>query len=388
MRAESQRQKARARHVDREERETGKEARRQLLWAARPALGRLDKPLTLRDGRAPFYLPKFLFHARIGKQILATDFLGSGSLANQYGNVRIEIALVRFSSWHNSLFQIWFKFATPMGKKKEQSLTERLAALISRVGEKPEPTFAYIKGELVDCRTLAESLEEGAVIRDAEAKIAILEAELGDLKIETKELQMEVETFRAERKKQEEQERRKDLPPEQLDILRRLPSKHGGLGLTMLQIWREINGRLDETEIHVDKLEKAGLIEWHMEADGEKFWRRSMLGNELVVAKRLAGEEGEEEQGEEPPELTQMETFVLMALAHGNGSPEYIEQYIAMELPTLGPPITSPDMILLLLLRLREKKLVSDADKPSDGGPSEWKLLRAGTRLLTSRRLI
>ena len=72
-----------------------------------------------------------------------------------------------------------------------------------------------------------------------------------------------------------------------------------------------------------------------------------------------------------------METFVLMALAHGNRWPEYIEEYIAMELPTVGPPITSPDMMLLLLIKLREKKLVSEADKPSDSGLSEWNLLES-----------
>src|SRR5205823_5216051 len=128
------------------------------------------------------------------------------------------------------------------------------------------------------------------------------------------------------RKKQQEEERKRDIPPDQFEILRRLPSKHGGLGLTVPEIWREVKGRLDEIEIHVDKLEKAGLIEWHMEADGEQFWRRTILGNELVVAKRLAGdeEEREEEQEEEHPELTHIETFVLMALAHGNRSPEYI----------------------------------------------------------------
>jgi len=119
-----------------------------------------------------------------------------------------------------------------------------------------------------------------------------------------------------------------------------------------------------------------------MEADGEKFWRRSMLGNELVVAKRLAGEEeeGEEEQEDEFPELTQMEYLVLLAVAHGSQRPEEIEEYIANALPTVGPPLTSPGMMVLILVKLREKKLISDPGNP--------KLLRAGTRLLASRGVL
>jgi hypothetical protein len=40
---------------------------------------------------ALFDLAKFLLHARIGKQIFASDFLGSRRLANQYGNIRVEV---------------------------------------------------------------------------------------------------------------------------------------------------------------------------------------------------------------------------------------------------------------------------------------------------------
>jgi hypothetical protein len=120
-----------------------------------------------------------------------------------------------------------------MAKKKKQSLSERIAALINRVGEKPEPTFGDIKSELVECLSLAETLENGAVIRNSEAKVKVLEAENSNLQAELQSLKTEVDGFRAERKKQEEKERQKDIPDIQLHILRGLPTEHIGDGATL-----------------------------------------------------------------------------------------------------------------------------------------------------------
>src|SRR5439155_15512623 len=100
-----------------------------------------------------------------------------------------------------------------MAKKKTQNLTERIAALINRVGEKPEPTFGDIKSELVECLGVAETLENSAVIRDLEAEVTVLEEALeksnlenSNLQAELRSLKTEVDGFRAERKKQEEEE--------------------------------------------------------------------------------------------------------------------------------------------------------------------------------------
>jgi chromosome segregation ATPase len=177
-----------------------------------------------------------------------------------------------------------------------KSLKKRIDELINALGSADKPTYPQIKSRLIRFSALAEQLEEGKAIRKLESKIATLETALEEsneknllLDVQIKEANYEIDRFRAEEEQREKKET--ELPDIQFEILERLPSQHGGLGLTVPQIWREINGfRLDEIEIHVDKLEKAGLISWHMEADGEKFWRRSMPGNELVVAKRLAGE--------------------------------------------------------------------------------------------------
>jgi len=152
----------------------------------------------------------------------------------------------------------------------------------------------------------------------------------------------------------------------------------------MLQIWREIGRRLDETEIRVDKLEKAGLIEWH-DADGEKFWRRTMVGNELVVAKRLAGEE--EEEGKTTPkrskhaELTHSEEVALLMMARSNDEGVTADE-VAKALQGTAP------MAVLILILLREKNMATDSDEPDYGAGRKWVILRNGLEHLAERGLI
>lgn len=272
-----------------------------------------------------------------------------------------------------------------MAKKKDQSLTDRIAALINRVGEKPAPGMDVIKSALVPCLSLAESLEEGAAIRDAETKITVLETALeksesenGQLQGELESLRAEVEGFRVAQREQQEQERKKDIPPEQFEILSRLPSKHGGEGLTMLQLWREVNLRLDETEIHVDKLQKAGLIDWH-DTFNERFYRRSMHGNELVVAKRLAGEE--EPKGttkRKHADLSKPEEIALAVIA-GGGSEGVEEAEITTQLAV------SPLSTTLVLVTLREKSMVSEVEEATYTATPMWRLQRDGMEYLAER---
>jgi hypothetical protein len=278
-----------------------------------------------------------------------------------------------------------------MAKKKNQSLTERIAALINRVGEKPEPTFGDIKSELVECLGLAETLEEGAVIRDAEAKISALETvleesntELGKLKIETEALKSELQTFRAERQKQEEEKKREEMPDIQFEILQRLPTEHAGDGATLRGICGRNGIPPDEAEVHLDRLEKAGFTKrrsvYAHAAGYITTWYRTIPGNELVLANRLAGEEEAEQDDEEHPELTQMEQLVLLAVADGNRVPAKIVKFIEKAIPTVGRPITSEGTVLLLLVTLRGKKVVTD--EPMSGAPFGWKTTRIGRNYL------
>jgi hypothetical protein len=108
-----------------------------------------------------------------------------------------------------------------------KSIKQRIDDLVTKLGELPPPSTATIKGNLVNIGLSVEALR-GAAIRDAEAKVASLETELENLKIETEALKTEVEAFRAARTKQEKEKEREEIPDIQFEILKALPSQHGG----------------------------------------------------------------------------------------------------------------------------------------------------------------
>ena len=76
---------------------------------------------------------------------------------------------------HGSLFQIWFSFASGM---PTNTLKTGIEALINAIGGSEPPDFGHIKGKLMKLVSAAEALEKGEATREAEAKIAALEAAL------------------------------------------------------------------------------------------------------------------------------------------------------------------------------------------------------------------
>ena len=171
----------------------------------------------------------------------------------------------------------------------KKSLKKRIDDLIDALGRAEKPAFAEIRSELVSCRTLAESLEDGQALAEKDARIADLEAELGSLKIELQTSNAEIERFVAERKKQENKKR--EIPQIQFQILSRLPSKNGIDLLRIDEIARAVSIPLDEAEIHIDQLREAGLSSSRYNSYDASVWYRTMEGNKLIVARRLAGEE-------------------------------------------------------------------------------------------------
>ena len=99
-----------------------------------------------------------------------------------------------------------------------KSLKSRIDKLINSLGGTDKPGLAEIRNELFTFARLAEALEDNQATREAEAKIAVLEAALeksnaenSNLKIKLQTANAEIQRFRAERKKQEENER--EIPP-------------------------------------------------------------------------------------------------------------------------------------------------------------------------------
>ena len=273
----------------------------------------------------------------------------------------------------------------------KKSLKKRIDDLIDALGRAKKPTLAEIRSELVSLGTIAESLEDGQALAEKDARITALETELRDLKIALDVATGEIEAFRAEREKQEEEEKKKEIPPAQYKILKWLPSRSGGNRQDVREIARAIKLPVDETEIHIDRLAKAHLIEHSFNQYDATVWCRSMSGNELVLAKRLAGEEEAEEpkaQTEPRHDLVQLEQLVLLAVAQDDVdgvTAEEITEYLATALPTIGQPIASVPMVQLLLIKLREKKMATDGDRSTYGTPPRWHILRAGMEYLAER---
>ncbi len=201
-----------------------------------------------------------------------------------------------------------------------KSLKSRIDALINSLGETPVPTLAEIRGDLVKFASLAEALEDGQATREKEAKIEALEAELARLKVELQTVNAEIEGFRAEREKQEEKER--EIPQIQFQILSLLPNEHGGSWLRIDEIARTLKRPSDEIEVHAKKLEKAGRVISRFGEHDALVWHRSDEGNELGIARRLAGEKEAQVEKRKPPsryaDLSVNEEIALLMIARSN----------------------------------------------------------------------
>lgn len=263
---------------------------------------------------------------------------------------------------------------------KRKSLKERIDALFNALGAAEKPTIEQIRNELSSWSSLAETLENGQALEEKEARITDLETELGRLQVELQTTNTALETFQVERKKQKEDEQ--DIPDIQYRILRELPSEHGGDGLTMNSIRSCIAIPLDETEIHVDRLQQAKLIVWEEDRYGQCVWRRTKAGNEFVVAKRLAGDEPQARKRHH--DLSVSEALTLLSISKSQGvSAEELQKQLKGELPTI-----TVMMVELLLIKLREKEMATDGDEPDYGAPRLWVILRAGAEYLAERGLL
>ena len=280
-----------------------------------------------------------------------------------------------------------------MTQKRTKSITERINDLVYKLDAVPPPEPHFIKGRLSQISELVEALEQGKVIREAEAKIAVLEkqkrkfkAENENLKVELQAAKTEIQRFRAEQKEREKKD--KDIPDIQFKILKDLPTEHMGDGATLKGVSRRAKIRPDDAEVHLARLVKAGLADFrqhHLTGGVFTAWYRTIPGSELVLAKRLASEEQEEEEEytQPQPDLLQGERIVLSIVAEGDGmTPEQIVERYNKALPVIGKTIGTAAMILLFLIRLRDRKMVSDV------GGKQWKARRRGIAYLAERDML
>jgi DNA-binding transcriptional ArsR family regulator len=276
--------------------------------------------------------------------------------------------------------------------KNPKSLKSRIDALFDALGleESDRPSTGEIRSQLSQFAVLAEKLENSQAAAEKEAIIAALETEFSNLKVELEAAKTAIDGFEAERKKQEEKER--EIPPIQFEILKCLPSEYGGIRLRMDEIAAAVNIPVDETEIHVERLRRAGLVGPQENEILGDFWYRSKDGNELVFAKRLAGEEEQKKQYKYA-DLPQIQQEALRQLADGELTEREIARLLDKKLR----------LVRYHLHSLREAEMATDAEenpgstvlgfsdtdeKGEEPYSPMWRILSDGEAYLAERELL
>jgi hypothetical protein len=278
-----------------------------------------------------------------------------------------------------------------------KTLKSRIDELISSLQEVDR---TQIKAALVKFARIAEALEDGTATRKTDAKIARLKSaletsksnyaaayvalenscsEIKDLQSELQTMQAEIAKYQEERAKEEESKR--EIPPIQFEILRRLGSPATCDWLDLGQIARALKIPVDEAELYVDGLGKLGLVFFHPHEPGGGGWLRTTEGNKIAVAKRWAGEEGDRTQ-HKYPDLPGAQHKVLVALGSDlDGlTEETIAEKAGLELPRT----------------IRALRLLRKAGMATDGGSEAvvfadgalWCILERGEEYLEERDLL
>jgi len=278
----------------------------------------------------------------------------------------------------------------------KKSLTKAIEDLFSWLGEKPatEPIDrGAVRSRLMEMLPLAQSLEDGAVIRDAEAKIETLEAALEEanakdagFQAELQQLKPEVEAFRAAEREQKDQE----VEPKQMEILSRLPTENMGGFMTLAEIVSSNSISVEEAEVRLHNLEKDGLVIRGETFTGHVAWQRTIEGTKLVLAKRLANEEEAEQRDPDRfgAPLTDSQRLVLLYVSKSveGVTPDELATQLEQAIPTLGSPLWTPQSVLFLLITLREKQMVIDQPAPSAQIARKWIARRKGIEYLAESK--
>lgn len=267
----------------------------------------------------------------------------------------------------------------------KKSLKKRIDALVDALGGTEKPTPLEIRNELVPIGIEVEALEDGQALAEKEATIAALEAENENLKVELQTANTELEAFRVQRREQKEAERKQDIPDVQFQILKFLPSEHDkGNRPGIEEIARAAQMPVYEAGIHLKRLEKAERITWGENRFGMVEYHRTIEGDELVLARRLAGDSEAEKQNPRPkplkyPYLSLEEALALKFMA-GNGATAHS---IMKGLQIFWE--ISLQKVELILLNLAEKKFAAIENEMTYGAPVNWILLKKGMEYLDER---
>jgi DNA-binding MarR family transcriptional regulator len=230
-----------------------------------------------------------------------------------------------------------------------------------------------------------EALENGQALAEKDAEIAALKAENENLKVSLQMANAELETFRAERKKQQEEERKRDIPEIQFEILKWLAEGVGPKDVS--EIANAFSLPVYEADVHLRGLDKKGFVESGYNAYEAVIWGSTTKGNQLVLAKRLVGGE-EAKKAYKHADLPQIQQEALLLMARSDEGINERELNVLIK--------GSLALIRHNLHSLREADMATDAEESlvetyeSDDEPYSptWRVLRKGEAYLAERDLL
>ena len=170
-----------------------------------------------------------------------------------------------------------------MAKKR---LTKAIEELVNSLDTSPAAEARTLKNPIMALLPLAKALEDGSVIGEAEAQVTSLQEQITNLEAQLEQSNSDVEAFRAAEREKQEEERKKELPDAQVELLRILEPERLGL-MKVSEILDSISVREDEAVWHLNKLKELQLADFTHHAIGYEMWYRTELGNTEVIARRM-----------------------------------------------------------------------------------------------------
>jgi len=170
-----------------------------------------------------------------------------------------------------------------------RSLKNRIESLVSALGTSPPPAIPCIRGMLMEFAGLAEDLESGQSARDAETKIATLEAAFQQSESEKQQLKTNLEALNVEIDKLRAEPEQSERPEIEERLLVVLDYPRGEV-VYLSQICICLQIAEDVADYHLTRLQEAQYVTVSQCPVNGPGWRRTHEGNKYVIAMKHSGD--------------------------------------------------------------------------------------------------
>lgn len=265
-------------------------------------------------------------------------------------------------------------------------LTKAIEELVNAIDGNPLAEARTLKNPVMAILPLAQALEDGSAISEAESNNAILKQENQKLSLELQELKTELKALREEQRKRDEKDR--DLPDDLFKILKTLPSRSEGWTDVAqlrgdLEVVEAMKIEMGDLDVYLSKLGELTYATNTCNAAGVPMWQQTINGSKYVMAKRLAGEE-EERKAYKHHDLPQLQHEILLIILRWPNEMGPYESQIANAIKK------SLEKTKFELRILRKAGMATDGDEPQAtyGFGQEWWLLEKAHEYFDERGLL